>query len=355
MTCVHANGDVVCSIVDGRGDFVLGNVHEQSLPDIFAGPRARRLRSLVLSTRDSYCRAIGRRCPLKSLDADEAVAPEIRFLALEPTSACDLRCLTCPVRDFRRDVTWRNALADGGPRFLLWDGLRRSKQHLAEGAKALFPALRRRPEALGRMGALLLRGRIPRSRNGTLPLDVLKRVVSEAGALVERVDMFSYGEPLLYRDLVDALRHIRASLPRAEVAISTSGTQARAPLVETLVEESLVDWLIFSIDGSDAETYRRYRVGADFDTVLANMTRALQLSRGTKVRVVWQYVVFRWNDGDAQLRRAIAMSNELDVPLWFDFAHTWGRSRRVPEHLRYLTPHLKPFTALPGEPRQGGW
>ncbi|MEW6366087.1 MAG: SPASM domain-containing protein [Acidobacteriota bacterium] len=35
--CVHANGEVVCSIIDGRGDFVSGNVHEQHLREIFNG------------------------------------------------------------------------------------------------------------------------------------------------------------------------------------------------------------------------------------------------------------------------------------------------------------------------------
>ena len=39
----------------------------------------------------------------------------------------------------------------------------------------------------------------------------------------------------------------------------------------------------------------------------------------------------------------------------FDFAHAWGRSRRCADDLRYLTPYLKPFTALPGESRYGGW
>ena len=43
--CVHANGDVVCSIVDGRGEFVLGSVYEQSLGEILAGDRAKELRA----------------------------------------------------------------------------------------------------------------------------------------------------------------------------------------------------------------------------------------------------------------------------------------------------------------------
>lgn len=44
FVCVHANGDVVCSIIDGRGDFVIGNIYEQSLTKIFTGARARELR-----------------------------------------------------------------------------------------------------------------------------------------------------------------------------------------------------------------------------------------------------------------------------------------------------------------------
>jgi hypothetical protein len=61
---VHANGEVVCSIIDGRGDFVLGNVHEESLREIVSGARARELRRLMLSAHDAYCPAIGKRCAL---------------------------------------------------------------------------------------------------------------------------------------------------------------------------------------------------------------------------------------------------------------------------------------------------
>ena len=43
---VHANGDVVCSIIDGRGEYVLGNVRQSFLHDILRGPRAEELRRL---------------------------------------------------------------------------------------------------------------------------------------------------------------------------------------------------------------------------------------------------------------------------------------------------------------------
>ena len=355
---VHANGEVVCSIIDGRGDFVLGNVHQQSLREIFEGARAGELRRLVLSTPDRYCAAIGKPCPLKTVPIEGADHPpvKLRYLAIEPTTACDLRCLSCPVRDFSGDVRWIDAWRDGGASFLLWDGIRRAKQHTADAIRRVLPGLgARTPAQLGRRTAFLMRGRIPKSRNGTLSLDTLKRVIDEAGPDIERVDFFNYGEPFLYKHLVPALRYIRQVMPGTTIAMSTDGMQVREPAESAIIDEQLLDWLIFSVDGSDPESYRRYRIRGDFNVAFANLLRVFRRARGTRIHVSWQYVVFRWNDSDEQFKRAIAMAEELGVPLHFDFAHTWGRSRRRPADLRYLTPYLKPFTALPGEARQEGW
>lgn len=358
MATVHANGEVVCSIIDGRGDHVIGNVFRDSLTDVFRSARATALRDLVLSTSDDYCRAIGKRCPLKSIPVDPQTEPTVtlRYLAIEPTSSCDLRCLSCPVRDFSGDVSWRDAWRDGGLSFLMWDGLRRAKQHAADAVRRVVPSLAAlTPARLGPVGALLLRGRPRASRSGTLPLDVLKRVVNEAGPDIERLDFFSYGEPFLYRHLVEALRHIRQAMPRTAIAISTDGMQVRKAVEAAIVDERLLDWIIFSVDGSDPESYRRYRIRGDFDVAFGNLARFHRRAAGSGIQVVWQYVVFRWNDSDEQLGRAVAMAENAGIKLCFDFAHTWGRSRRHPDDLRWLEPYLKPFTALPGEERHNGW
>jgi pyruvate-formate lyase-activating enzyme len=346
--CVHANGDVVCSIIDGRGDFVLGNVHASSLAAIFDGPRYTELRRLVLSTRDTYCRAIAKHCPLKTID-DGAPPPRLRFLQLEPTTACDLRCLSCPVRDFDRTLGWRDAYRDGGVRFLAWDALRRGKQHLSDALRARLPRLvpAVTPDSHP-LHAKLLRGRIAPGRNGMLPLATVARVLDEAGPEIERVDFYNYGEPFLYRHLVPALRHARRVMPATTLAISTDGLQVRPPVEDEIVGERLLDWLIFSIDGCDQESYARYRIGGVFDTAMANLRRVRDKAAPRGVRVIWQYVVFRWNDNDDQLQRAIAMADAMAVPIWFDFARsTWGRSRRRPGGLGYLVPYLRPETGLP--------
>lgn len=356
--CVHANGDVVCSIIDGRGDFVIGNVHQQPLAEIVSGERAQALRRLVLSTSDGYCRAVGKPCPLKTIPvaAGEDPPVRLRYLQIEPSTACDLRCLSCPVRDIAGDVSWRDAFRDGGVAFAAWDGVRRAKQHMADAARRHVPALTgRTANQLTPWAAALLRGRMPPSRAGTLPLDVLTRVVSDAGPDIERIDMFNYGEPFLYRPLVDALRHVRRVLPRTAIAISTDGLQVREPIEAAIIGERLLDWVIFSVDGCDDESYRRYRIRGRFEVAFANLRRFHANAAGSGIRVIWQYVVFRWNDRDDQFARAIAMAEDAGIPICFDFAHTLGRSRRRPSDLRYLTPYLKPFTALPGEVRHDGW
>ena len=131
--------------------------------------------------------------------------------------------------------------------------------------------------------------------------------------------------------------------------------QVTAAVEEAIVSEGLLDWIIFSIDGCDEESYRRYRIGGTFETAFETFVRFHERAAGTRVQVVWQYVVFGWNDSDEQLQRAIRMATDRGMRLQFDFAHTWGHSRRDPHALRYLTPYLRPFTALPGEPRQDGW
>ena len=127
--------------------------------------------------------------------------------------------------------------------------------------------------------ATLLRGRMNADRGGTLPIHVVKRVVDEAGSALERIDLFNYGEPFLYRHLVEALRYIRVKTPFAKIAISTDGLQVRPSIEATIVDQRLLDWIIFSVDGVDQDTYGRYRIRGCFDHAFRNMVRFNERAR----------------------------------------------------------------------------
>jgi MoaA/NifB/PqqE/SkfB family radical SAM enzyme len=217
---------------------------------------------------------------------------------------------------------------------------------MADVVRRALP-LRFTPGPHGSMAALLLRGRIPRARAGTLPLDVARRVVREAGCTLERVDLYSYGEPFLYSGLIDVLRSVRSTHKTATVSVSTNGLSVGEAAEDAIVRERLLDWWVFSIDGADPTSYGKYRIGGSFDRAFAHLLRAHRRCAGTGIHVVWQYVVFRWNDRDDQLLDAIRKAEALGVRLWFDFARTFGRSPRNAEDIEFLAPYLRPQFALP--------
>lgn len=343
--CLLANGDVACSICDGRADFVLGNVYSESPTVIFNGPRYRTLRRLMLQGEGPFCPATGRNCLLKDVEEDEN-DPEahktVRSLQIEPTTACNLRCLTCLVRDIH---PVRGQGGDGDLRFRLWDRARRAKQGLA-------PMLRQLPgldgsSRHGPLRALLARGRMRDDRGGTLPLPVIEAVIDDLHEGLERIDFFNYGEPFLYPHLLDALRHARRRCPQATMAISTNGLPITEDTEEAIISEGLVDWILFSIDGVDADAYAFYRAGGCLRTAWNHLLRFRQKARSSGVHVVWQYLVFRWNDTDRELQTALELAEEHGLTLWFEFVRTWGRSKRSGRDLAWLRPSLKPGTSLP--------
>jgi pyruvate-formate lyase-activating enzyme len=338
--CILANGDVVCSICEGRGDFVLGNVFVSSPTEIFTGEAYLRLRRLVMAEHGAFCSASGRICPLKCLEKDGTETEKVgtvRSLQIEPTTVCNLRCLTCLVRDMYPE---KKQAFDGGLRYQLWDRTRRTKQWLV----STFGV---RLGTGSAWAAMLSRGRLRRDRRGMLSLAVIKSVIEDLSHGLERIDFFNYCEPFVYPHLVDALRMVRRLAPGVVVNISTNGIPIKPDVEAAIIREGLVDWIVFSIDGVSSRSYEYYRVGGKYEKAWSNLLRFANSAGQSRVRVVWQYIVFRWNDSDRELHKAIEMAKRHDLKLWFEFTRTWGRSQRDSKALTYLIPHLKPGTSLP--------
>jgi pyruvate-formate lyase-activating enzyme len=324
---------------------VLGNVYSEPPTAIFNGERYKKLRRLVLSGEGRYCPAAGRNCLLKGMTVDGRESESghtVRSLQIEPTTACNLRCLTCLVRDIHPA---RGQATDGDTRFRVWNRARRAKQGLAPLVRRL-PGLNG-PHPSGPVTGLLTRGRMPKGRGGTLPLGVIETVIDDLAGSLERIDLFNYGEPFLYPHLVDALRHIRRRCPGVTVNLSTNGIPIAEETEEAIVSELLADWILFSIDGVNADTYGFYRAGGSFQTAWDHLLRFHRKAQSSGVNVVWQYLVFRWNDTDRELARALELAGEYGLTLWFEFVRAWGRSTRKEKELTHLLPHLKPGTALP--------
>jgi pyruvate-formate lyase-activating enzyme len=156
-----------------------------------------------------------------------AVANDVpRYVMMELTNACDLKCRHCPYHGdgvvkqrpvgTMSDAVWRRALAE----VISWDT----------------------PVVLQPWGM---------------------------------------GEPLLAPQLWDVVAAAKRS-PRLEVGFYSNGNQWTPADVERAIDTGL-DWVTFSIDGLRPDVFAHYRVGADLDRVLGTV-RALADARRRTAR-----------------------------------------------------------------------
>lgn len=93
---------------------------------------------------------------------------------------------------------------------------------------------------------------------------------------------YGYGEPLMYPGIFDVIRD--AKKRGIVVSISTNATQLTTQTSYELLESGL-DYLIVAFDGATPETYSKYRKGASFHRVKANVDRFINLKRSHRSRL----------------------------------------------------------------------
>ena len=300
--CVLANGDVVCSCGDPSGIRVYGNVFHDRIADIYNGPKYAEMRAWQLSARkDSFCPVIQNCCGgrvSRATAADGTTGLVVKMLQLEPISFCNLKCPSCPVTHFDTDPGHRD------------------------------------------------------DRASILPLEVMLDIVEQLPDL-EKILFYNFGEPFLHKQAISFLRAVRRRRPEVVIHTSTNGLVLTDSMIEEIAAEQLVDRVIFSIDGAREQSYRKYRVNGSLGRALSKMatlvTACDRIGTRKRIEVIWQYILFEWNDSDEELSEARQLAGAFGVPLKWVFTHTPGASKRFTdgsEAAVRLFSKGDPYTAL---------
>jgi hypothetical protein len=257
------DGRVVCGCADPYGRRVLGDARSGSLSDVWAGPTLRALREELNRGGSKFCGD----CPLKlPLQRDEppparpldAGALPCR-LYIECTAACNISCHeACCAPE---------------------TGITRTRQA------------------------------------GMLDFDLFRRVVDEAGPSLVRIDFFNYGEAFLHKRAVEMCEYIKSRYPQIYLYTSTNGLALDEAQARRLVHSG-IDEVTFSIDGATPESYVKYRQRGRFDVALTT----LKIMADEKRRAArdlpflnWRYILFTWNDSDAEMDLARRLAGELGI------------------------------------------
>lgn len=93
---------------------------------------------------------------------------------------------------------------------------------------------------------------------------------------LDRVVLHGIGEPLLNREIFDIVHWLKARV--ATVLFNSDAISLTAPRARRLIETGLDEYRV-SMDAATAATYRRLRGVDQFDRVVANVGRLVQLER----------------------------------------------------------------------------
>jgi radical SAM protein with 4Fe4S-binding SPASM domain len=164
-----------------------------------------------------------------------------------------------------------------------------------------------------------------------MKLDLYKRIVDEICDYAHDIYLHHRGEPLLHPDLFEMIKY--ANQKGLLTKLHTNATLLTEERSLKLLESGL-DFVSFSFDGYNKETYEKIRVGANFDETLGNIIRFLQLKK--KIGITKPYTILQILDvPGAKIDTALKMkSRERFHSLPLDEirvipAHNWAGSVRL--------------------------
>lgn len=145
-----------------------------------------------------------------------------------------------------------------------------------------------------------------------MSFEVFKYIIDTLGRYAFHIFLHNKGEPTLNKDVWRFIEYAK----RKNVAVTMS-TNLSYHMTEQEAERLLLsglDTLVISMDGIHEDTYKKYRVGGNYNLVLQNIELLVRKKRALRQKrplLEWQYIVFRHNEND--ISEAKKMVKELGL------------------------------------------
>ena len=146
-------------------------------------------------------------------------------------------------------------------------------------------------------------------KGGNLEVEKLERMVQHLPRL-RRVDLTGVGEGLMNREFFQGIEFLKSR--GIYVTLNDNFTMMTEKNARRIIELG-VDQIFLSLDGATKQTFESIRIGADFDKVIANTRRLIEMRRE-----------LRRKRPEVKINSVVTTSNYREMPGIVEIAHDLG-------------------------------
>ena len=183
------------------------------------------------------------------------------------------------------------------------------------GISGLPPVLSIEPTNLCNLHCLQCpsgKGELKRDR-GMMDISLFKKIIDTTKNHLIYLLLYFQGEPMLNRNIISMIEYVRRF--KIYVVMNTNGHYIKTDNDAKNLINSGLNGIIFSIDGATEESYKVYRAGGNFNTVLDGIRRLIETKQKMKSKspkVYLQFIVMKHNQSEIEQIKRLGKSLNVD-------------------------------------------
>ncbi|MBI3599243.1 MAG: radical SAM protein [Nitrospinae bacterium] len=130
---------------------------------------------------------------------------------------------------------------------------------------------------------------------GNMDFELYKKIIADCGRIgVKIIQPFNFGEPLLHKRLGDFIRYAKENT-KSRVQISTNGSILDDEKAREILDSGL-DRINIDIDGFTRDTYKKVRRNLDFERVVENTERFIEMKKRLNKKIFITVSIIAMNE-----------------------------------------------------------
>jgi len=146
-----------------------------------------------------------------------------------------------------------------------------------------------------------------------MSLAEFRKIIDDNLQYIGKISLYNYGEPLLNKSTPQMIRYAKEK-GITFIKLATNALDMNSEVITFLLKSGL-DLLSISLDGATSETYSKFRVGGDFDSVVHNISSLVEMRNKLDInlKIEIQFIIMNHNKHEIKDIQELAKKIGVDV------------------------------------------